>query len=274
MKEESEVYPPILIISGGVGASGEQVVHTVLAQFPDASVPVRTIGNVRTIEQIERAVAEDQVTGGTLVHTLVFGELRQALIERAQAAKVPDIDLMGPLLERLTQVIGRPPLGRPGLYRQLRRDYYERVAAIDFAMLHDDGMRPEGWREAEIVLVGVSRVGKTPLSFYLAVLGWKVANIPLVPGASPQPDLFHLDRRRVFGLTIQPGQLLMHRRARQARLGAPGYSEYTDPQAIYAELQAAEELFHQAGFAVVDVTDKPIEVGADEIIRLLTERLR
>lgn len=264
--------PPIYVVSGGTGASGEQLVHTVLAQFPESQVPVIMRGHVRHLEQVEAVVDQAAASGGTIVHTMVDARLRDALTRLAQDRNVAAIDLMGDLLSRLADVLGQEPVGHPGLYRQLHQAYFERVAAIDFAMAHDDGKNPEGWPQADIVLVGVSRVGKTPLSMYLSVLGWKVANVPLVMGLPPPPDLFQLDRRRVIGLNIEPGQLLVHRQQRQRRLGAPGPSAYTDPAAIYEEVEAARQVFRQGGFSIIDVTDKPIETSADEIIERVTRR--
>ena len=135
-----------------------------------------------------------------------------------------------------------------------------------------DGQNPDGWSEAEIVLVGVSRVGKTPLSMYLTVLGWRVANVPLVPNLDPSPELFRLDPRRVIGLTMEPGQLVFHRQQRRRRLGATGLEAYTDPVAIYEELEAARKIFRRHGFSVIDVTDKPIEASANQVIDLITRR--
>lgn len=264
---------PIYVVSGGVGASGEQLVQTVLAQFPDSQVPVIMVPHVRHIAQIEDVVTQAAANGGSIVHTMVDARARAALTRLARERGVVSIDLMGELLARLTEVLGQEPAGRPGLYRQLRRAYFERVAAIEFAMAHDDGKNPRGWPQAEIVLVGVSRVGKTPLSMYLSVLGWKVANVPLVPGLPAPSELFELNRRRVIGLNIEPGQLLVHRRQRQRRLGAPGPSAYTDPTKIHEEVEAARRLFRRGGFTIIDVTDKPIESSADEIIGRVTRWL-
>jgi regulator of PEP synthase PpsR (kinase-PPPase family) len=263
---------PIYIVSGGVGASGEQLVYTVLAQFPESHVPVITVGHVRQPEQIEDVVTRAYATCGTIVHTLVDGHLRGYLVQLAQEQGVVAIDLMGALMSRLAELLEQEPAGHPGLYRQLHQDYFERVASIDFAMAHDDGRNPNGWPLADVVLVGPSRVGKTPLSMYLSVLGWQVANVPLVMGLAPPAELFQLDPRRVIGLNIEPGQLLGHRQQRQRRLGAPGPTAYTDPAAIYEEIEAARRVFKQGSFSTVDVTDKPIEVSADEIIALITRR--
>jgi regulator of PEP synthase PpsR (kinase-PPPase family) len=278
MSEPDEAYattngPPILVVSGGVGASGEEVVRTVLAQFPGADVPVIIVPHVRQVMELEEVVEQASVTGGTIVHTLVDANLRQAMISLAQKKHVVAIDLMGPLVTRLIQVLGQEPIGQPGLYRQLRESYLKRVEAIEFTVAHDDGQKPHDLPLAEIVLAGVSRVGKTPLSMYLSVLGWKVANVPLILEVPPPQELFQIDSRRVVGLTIDPDQLLAHRQWRQRRLGVPGGSlGYTDPARLYEEAEAARRMFRTSGFAVVDVTDKPIESSAEEIITLITRR--
>ncbi len=266
--------PPIYIVSGGQGLSGEQLVRTALAQFQNADVPVVIIGGVRQIEQLEEAIKQAAVNGGTVVHTLVDLDLRRALIRLARDRNVPAIDLMGQVLSRLARVLGQEPLGQPGLYRQMHQTYLDRIEAIEFTVAHDDGRNPHEWSQAEIVLVGVSRVGKTPLSIYLSVLGWKVVNVPLLKDVPPPRELFDLDRRRVVGLTIEPGQLISHREQRQQRLGAPGQSAYTNPGELYDEIEVARQLYRRSGFAVVDVTDKPIEESGDEIIALLTRRLQ
>ena len=268
-RRRAKTPPPIYIVSGGVGASGEQLVQTVLAQFPDHHMPVITVGNVRQITRLKRVIAQAKQTGGTIAHTLVDERLRRALIDLARAEEVVAIDLMGPLMARLESVLQRKALEQPGLYRQFHRAYYERVSAIEFTMAHDDGQHPAGWAQADIVLTGVSRAGKTPLSMYLAVLGWKVADIPLVPEVPPPPELFKLDRSRVIGLTIRPDQLIVFREQRYNRLGVPVPMEYINPRRIAEEVRAALRIFRRGHFAVIDVTDKPIETSADEIIKLI-----
>src|SRR3972149_5429859 len=201
---------PIYIISGGVGASGEQLVQTALAQFPENRVPVVTVGNVHHIEQLRRVVKQAKEAEGTIAHTLVDERLRNALIDLAHQQHVVAIDLMGPLLDRLATVLDQTPLQQPGLYRQFHRAYFERVAAIEFMMKHDDGQNPRGWPQADILLLGVSRTGKTPLSVYLSTLGWKVANLPLVPQVPVPPALAKIDRRRVIGFADHPHPPLMY----------------------------------------------------------------
>lgn len=272
VKRPMKEAAPIYILSGGVGASGEQVVHTVLAQFPGRQVPVKVIANVRYEEQIDQTLDQAAASGGTVVHTMVETHLRDVLISLAESRNVSHIDLMGPLIERLSDRLGCKPLGQPGLYRKLRQDYFERVEAIEYTMAHDDGRDPQGWSRAEILLIGASRTGKTPLSLYLSVLGWKAANFPLVPHISPPAELFELDPARVIGILMEPGQLLMHREKRQRRLGAIGASDYTNPPKVYEEVEASKAFFNQHGFTLIDVTDKPIESSADEVVRIITRR--
>lgn len=262
--------PRIYIVSGGAGTSAEQVVNTVLAQFPDSRLPVVTISNVRYPSQLENAIQQAQTCGGLIVHTLVDSHLRAEMTRQAAAAGVPAIDLMAGLIEQISQLTGQSPLEQPGLYRKLNKPYYDRVAAIEYAMAHDDGKNPGEWSQADVLLLGVSRSGKTPLSLYLSVLGWKAANLPLVPQINLPDELEQMDRSRVIGLKIEAGQLLLHRRQRQRHLGAPGLTDYTNPERVADELDYAYKIYQRLGCKVLDVTDKPIESSADEVIRIVS----
>jgi regulator of PEP synthase PpsR (kinase-PPPase family) len=268
--EQTKSVPAIFIVSGGVGASGEQVVHTLLAQFPADAVRVTTVGNVRDPEQIADALSQAQKADALVVYTLVDPSLHDYLLDESQKRQIQAVDLMGPIMEWVREKLGVAPKAQPGRYRLLHSEYFERVSAIDFTMAHDDGKNPDGWPEADIVLTGVSRVGKTPLSVYLAVLGWKVANYPLVPQVPIPESLFSLDPQRVFGIKVEPDQLLEYRTRRQKLLGAPGPSEYADAEAVYEEVEEALKVFRRGRFKIVDMTDKTIEQGADEIIRKLS----
>lgn len=263
---------PLMIISGGNGASGSQIVRTLLAQFPALTVPVRVETNVAEPAHLAALVEEAVVTHALVVHTLVDASLRQQLISLAQAKGVIAVDLFGPLLAELQRWLHHQPLGKPGLYHQLNAAYFQRIDAIEYAVAHDDGKRVEELPLADIVLLGVSRVGKTPLSMYLSVLGWKVANLPVVPTIEPPPVLFTLEPRRVVGLTITPQQLLAHRRWRIERLGLRNGS-YVERLAIQEELTAAHHFFAAHGFAVVDTTNKPIETCGEEVVAAITQGL-
>lgn len=264
----------IYIVSGGVGAVGEQLVHTILPQFPENTVNVITVPNVRFTNQIDEVVGRAKLSDATLVHTLVDPELRGHMVKLADEQGLVAIDLMGELLDRLEDVLAQPPLGQPGLYRKLNKAYFDRIGAIEYTVAHDDGRNPETWSQADMLLTGVSRVGKTPTSLYLSVLGWKVANQPLVPGLEPPAELQTIDPQRAIGLTIEAGQLLALRQLRQRRLGAPGASNYVDPQCIFEELEWAAEIFKRLRISTIDVTDKPIESTANELIRLITRRFK
>lgn len=262
--------PPIFIVSGGMGSIGEEVVRSALAQFQELDAPLTIIPHVRHGEQIEAVIDRVASEGGVIVHTLMDMNMRQLLVLAANRRNIPAIDLVGPLLAWLSDLLNRAPLGRPGLYRHLRASYFKRIAAIEYTVAHDDGRNPQGWDEAEIVLAGVSRTGKTPLSMYLSVQGWKVANVPLVKGIDPPQELFQLDRRRVFGLVIDPEQLISHRLKRQSRLGISLGVAYTDLEEVDNEVEATRRIFRRSGFSIVNVTDKPIEETADEIIARIT----
>jgi regulator of PEP synthase PpsR (kinase-PPPase family) len=266
--------PTVFVVSGGVGTSGSQLVRTALAQFLTNDILVTIVPQVRDVEQLEQAVAQASAANGIIVHTLVDQILRGELVKLARANQVIEVDLMGPLLEQLTRSLEQKPVGQPGLYRKMREQDLKRIEAIEFAVEHDDGKRAHELPRAEIVLTGVSRVGKTPLSMYLSTMGWKVANVPIVAGINPPSVLFEIDSRRVIGLTIEPGQLVAYRQRRGHHLGiAPGAS-YTAPAELVEELEYARRVFHQGQFAILDMTDKPVEESADEIIAQISRRLQ
>lgn len=266
--------PPIFVVSSSMGTLGEQVARTVLPQFRGVHVPVKVFRRVQQVSQLEEIIAETLQAGGTIIHTIANPDLRHKLVDLAAEQGVVAIDIVGPLIERLTNVLGVEPVGKPGLYRELHETYFRRIEAIEYTLKHDDGLNYKGWPDAEIVLVGVSRVGKTPLSLYLSMLGWKVANIPLVPGIPPQPALFELDRRRVIGLTIEPEQLYHHREHRQRRLGVVGDSDYSNLAKLYEEVADIRRIIRRGGFRIIDVTNKPIETTAGQVIDVVTRQFR
>lgn len=264
--------PPIFVVSGGTGATGDLLARTVLAQFPDVDVPIYLEAKVVSEERVREVVAKATgIPGAIIVHTMVNRNFRRLLVTEAARAGIVTFDLAGPLEEHLSRELGMEPLQQPGLYHQMRRAYFERVEAIEFTVAHDDGKRIEDLPQAEIVLVGVSRVGKTPLSMYLSIMGWKTANVPFVPGVPPPPELLQIPPHKVIGLTIEPAQLIAHRRYRASRSGIPEEG-YVDRASVVEELRAANHFFYKYGFHVVDTTDKPIETSAEEIISLVTHR--
>ncbi len=265
--------PTIYIVSGGQGTSGERIVRATLAQFQGAEVPLQVLPNVRDPAAIEELVNRAAASGGLIVHTLVMTDLRNLLTERARDSNVIAIDLQGPLLLQLTRLLEREPIGEPGLYQQLRAPYFRRIEAMEFAVDHDDGRRIDELHLAEIVLTGVSRVGKTPLSMYISTQGWRVANVPLMREVTPPAQLFEIDSRRVVGLSIQPGQLVAFRQFRQQRLGLSTKSTYSSAEDLYEEVEHARKIFRRGGFWTLDITDRPIEETAEDIIAHITKSL-
>lgn len=265
---------PVIVVSGGMGSSGSQLVHTALAQFETNDISVVVVPQVRDPQALEAVVTRAAAEGGIVVHTLVDAALRRDLIERARAQHVVEIDLIGPLLHDLSGVLGQTPAGKPGLYRKMHESDVRRIEAIEFAVAHDDGKRAAELDQAEIVLAGVSRVGKTPLSMYLSTMGWKVANVPIVRDVVLPPELFRIDPRRVIGLTIEPGQLVSYRQRRGHHLGIRPGADYTAPDQLLEELEYARGVCRRGNFAIVDTTDKPIEECADEILGQINRRLK
>lgn len=264
--------PPIFVVSGGTGATGDLLARTVLAQFPDVDVPINVETKVVSEERVREVIRKAEGIPGVIVlHTMVNQDFRRLLITEAARAGIVTFDLAGPLEEHLSRELAMLPLQQPGLYHQMRRAYFERVEAIEFTVAHDDGKRVEELPLAEIVLLGLSRVGKTPLSMYLSILGWKTANVPFVPGVPPPPELKQVVLQKIVGLVIEPAQLMAHRRYRASRSGIREEG-YVDRQSVVEEMRAANHFFYQQGFHVVDTTDKPIETSAEEIISLITRR--
>ena len=264
--------PVVFVVSGGAGVSGAQLVRTAVAQFRGARVALTVVPHVRSSEQLDAALDQAAAAGAAVIHTLVDANLRQALARRARARSIPAIDLMGPVLASLAGLLQQEPVGRPGLYRQLHQEYFQRVEAMEFTVAHDDGRNLEQLAAADIVLFGVSRVGKTPLSMYLALQGWKVANVPFVSGIDPPAELLAVQPRRIVGLTIAADQLLVHRRARAQRLGVTESTAYTALDELQREHDEFVRFCREHRLALIDVTDRPIEESAYEVLRVASPR--
>jgi regulator of PEP synthase PpsR (kinase-PPPase family) len=266
------VPPSIFIITGGNGITGNFIVQAVLAQFPRNKIPVILKADIINTVKLEKAVNEAINAEGIIVHTLVNQVLRNHLTEICKERNIRTIDLMGGLIDCLSEVLDEEPLNQPGLFRKSHSEYFDRLESIDFAINHDDGLNIENLRHADIVLTGVSRTGKTPLSVYLAMLGWKVSNVPIIRGIEPPHELFEIDYRRVFGLTIHINQLISHRQKRFAEYEINTESDYHNPRVIREEIDYALSVFRKGRFMVINVSNKPIESSANEILRSLSTR--
>ena len=259
----------VLVVSDGTGGTAEQVLKAALTQFTGVETEIERRPAMRTEEQVRQVVQEAARVAGLIVHTLVSDRLREVMFRTSRLHDVDAIDLMGPLLARLSQHLATSPAQRPGLFRELNEEYFRRIEAMEFAFHHDDGLRAHELGQAEIVLVGVSRTFKTPLSIYLAFKQWFVANVPVVLNTKLPPSLFELPSGRVFGLTMNAARLAELRQARHGRLrGATG--GYADAGFVRREVAYAVSIFgSQPGWPVIDVTDKPIEEIASEILALV-----
>jgi regulator of PEP synthase PpsR (kinase-PPPase family) len=259
----------IYAISDATGKTSEGVVLAALTQFIDPDVEIIRYGGVRSASRIREIVAEAEASGGFIVHTLVAEELRLAMLTEGRAANVATIDLMGPMLARLSELLAAQPRYIPGEFKPFDSAYLLRIDAINFTVRHDDGQNIDDLDEAEIVLVGVSRTSKTPLSIYLAYRGWRVANVPIMLDVDPPARLFNLPRRKVVGLVVKPERLTELRQARADHMGIPALG-YADLEHIRKELAYFYEILEQRrDWPLVDVSVKPIEESAAEIVSLL-----
>jgi len=259
----------IYVISDGTGKTAEGVVRAALTQFDEPAVEITRFGGVLKPRQLIDIVAEAKETRGVIVHTLVSEKMRTLILAEGRASHVPTIDLMGPMLARLSELLAARPRSVPGLFSTFDPGYLQRIEAIDYTVRHDDGQNIDDLDRAEIVLVGVSRTSKTPLSIYLGYRGWKVANVPLVMGIDPPMQLLKLPRKRVVGLVIKPERLAQLRQARVEHMGV-GSLGYADLDYIRQEMAYANEIFEQrSDWPLVDVTTKPIEETAAEVVALL-----
>jgi regulator of PEP synthase PpsR (kinase-PPPase family) len=258
--------PYAYVVSDGTGRTADLVLKTALAQFKDANLDIIIHPNIREAEQIIKVVREASDRNAFIVHTLVSEELRRVIYHYGRQYNVETVDLIWPLLERLSRQLSSTPSEEPGLFRQLNEAYFRRIETMEFAFHHDDGARVHELLQAEIVLLGVSRTFKTPLSIYLAFRGWFVANVPIILDM-PLPELiFQIPPERIFALTTDPLRLSALRKTREEKLGG-ATGNYADIEHVRKELFFAMKLYRQQpNWAIVDVSSKPIEEIATEIL--------
>jgi hypothetical protein len=265
--------PPVFVISCGEGINGEQLLKSALVQFPDYRCQLKKIAHVKRKEQVEKAVLEALEVGGIILHTLVSDDIRAHLESFAAKHNISAIDAMGPLLDILSEKFNEKPICEPGRFRRFNQVDMNRINAIEFAVSHDDGVNPHDLEQAEIILVGVSRSGKTPLSMYLAFQGWKVANVPVVVDLPLIEELLLVDKRRVIALFIDTEQLMSHRRIRRGRVGMDNTGiDYSSASGVFKEVEAVRKLYRQNRFTMINVSNKPIESSAEEVVSIIKRR--
>ena len=262
----------LFIISDGTGWTAEQTVRAALTQFENDKVIINLRPNIRKGEQVLHVVKEAEAVKGTIVHTVVSKKLRNKILKYSKLHNVETIDIMGPLLAQLTHVLAHGPSEKPGLYHKLNKAYFQRIEAIEFAFRHDDGLKTEELDKAEIILLGVSRTFKTPLSVYLAFKGWRVANVPIILNM-PLPEIINkIPAERIFCLTTYPNRLAQLRSIRDKHLGGD-IGNYADVKHVQEELRYASRVYQTHGkWARVNVTNKPIEEIASEILNIIKKR--
>lgn len=258
----------IFVISDSVGETGEYVTNAVISQFrPDFhGTMIRKFPYIEHLmeiyEIIDLAVSEEAM----IVYTLVQKNMRLALAKMCKEKQVLFVDVLGPIIEMVESNIEEKPLEEPGLLHQLDADYFKKIEAIEFAVKYDDGRDPRGLLQADIVLVGVSRTSKTPLSQYLAHKRLKVANVPLVPEIAPPEELFLVNPKKCFGLVISSEKLNYIRRERLITLGLDDDAIYAKRSRIEEEIIHFEKVVQIIGCHVIDVTNKAVEETANLIL--------
>ncbi len=263
----------IILVSDGTGETAAQMTKAAMVQFSNQNVYFTRYKNVRNEAQIE-AICEDAATHrDLLIYTIVSPQFRAFLVGKAIEKGIPCVDLLGPLLKGLAGYFGLEPKSIAGLLHDVNERYFDRIAAMEYTIAHDDGKDVTGLEKADLVILGISRTSKTPLSMYLSHQGWRVANIPLIQGFGVPKEVYAIDQRRVVGLTIDAQDLATIRRARLERLGQNNGGEYADLDKVNQEIEYANEIFRKnRKWPVFNVTGKALEETASEIIKLMAAR--
>lgn len=259
------------IISDGTGTTAIQTLKSALVQFNTIKVKKYMRPNIRNKEQILDVFSEAVKVKGFIIHTLVSKELRHFVLEQSGFHDIRTIDLMGPLLARLSNQFEHYPSEKPGIFNNLSKDYFKRIEAIEYALRHDDGQRINSLIDADIILLGVSRTFKTPLSVYMGHKGIKVANIPIILDIPIPEIIFKIPPHKIFCLHTFPKRLAILREVRTRRLG--GFTgNYSNPLYVRKELNYALRIYKtQPKWTIINITHKPIEEISSEILKKLRD---
>jgi regulator of PEP synthase PpsR (kinase-PPPase family) len=257
----------IYLVGEGTGETISRIARASLAQFNRENVLLKTFFLVTDEHYVTRIIKQAARDGALVAFSIVQPNLRDFLIEEANRRGIKAIDVIGNFIVQLSIFLKEKPLEIPGRQYILDEEYFKRIEAINFAVKHDDGKLPQGLKEADIVLVGLSRTGKTPLSTYLANQGWKVANVPVHPDMETPQELIQTDRRKVFGLLINVETLVKLREARLKQLGLESDARYADPVQVFSEIDWCTDYFkHNPRWRIVDVSNRAIEEVAASIV--------
>ena len=260
------------VISDATGATAKRLVQALEAQFPDQEFEDIVHPRVETVDDLRLAVERAKGRQAVILYTLVKQELREAMRMLCRSARVHYCDILGHPIDAVARVSGGEATMTPGARPPLDSQYFRRMAAIEFAVKYDDGVGG-GLHEADIVLVGVSRTSKTPLSMYLGYLGYRTSNVPVVKGIDPPPELFDVDPKKIVGLTIDAERLAEIRTDRARRLGGNN-RKYAELVEIYEELDQAAKLHRRLGCPVIEISELSIEETAARVLQVLEQRQR
>jgi len=260
----------IYIISDSLGETGALVAKAAISQFKTENYKIKRFPYVYEIDKLKEILDEAaSVDNSIVVYTLVDEVLVGYIKEYELKTGLSTLDLMTPFLDAFSEKIGIKPSREPGIIRKLDEAYFRKVEAIEFAVKYDDGKDPRGIKKADIVLIGVSRTSKTPLSMYLANRNIKVANVPLVIEIQPPKAIFEIPSKKVIGLTNSPENLNQIRTERLKALGLGGGANYASLERILDELEYAEKIMKKIGCPIIDVSNKAIEETTEIILSLL-----
>ena len=260
------------LLSDSTGETLENIAKAALAQYDGVETIRHFWPLVRSEPHLERILQEIAHNPGLVLFTLVSGEMRRSLETRCRALGLPAVAPLDPVNHALSGLLGQQAKARPGRQHVLDAAYFSRVDAIQFTIVHDDGLNWENWEEADVVLAGVSRTSKTPTSIYLANRGFMTANFPIVPESPPPQNLFELEHPLVVGLTTSADRLIQVRRNRLLSLNQAPETPYVDQEAVAREVAYARRMFADNDWPVIDVTRRSIEETAAAIIALVQER--
>ncbi len=261
-------YFHLHLISDATGETLIAVSRAAAAQYQGVSTIEHIYPLIRTEAQLEKAIAEIQTAPGMVLYTLVEPSHSARLEEACRACGAPTLSILGPILNFFQSYIGTSATPRAGAQHILNADYFRRIDALNFTLVHDDGMNVENYEEADVVLVGVSRTSKTPTSIYLANRGMKTANMPMVPNVPLPPEILRLKNPLTVGLLATPERIIQIRQNRLLSLKADGVSDYVDKARVAEEIGVSRRFFERQGWPTLDVTRRSIEETAAAIIDL------
>jgi hypothetical protein len=275
MPHRGTSYFHLHLVSDATGETLITVARAAAAQYTSVAPVEHMHPLVRTHKQLDRVLSEIETAPGIVLYTLLDHELRDRLEAACRNAGLPCLYILGPVLSLFQAYLGGESKPRVGAQHTLNAEYFKRIDALNFTMLHDDGQHVDDLEQADVVLVGVSRTSKTPTSIYLANRGVKTGNVPLVPGVAVPPKVETLTQPLVVGLTASPERIVQIRQNRLLGLRAEHDAhQYIDRQAVAAEIASARKLCGKHNWPIIDVTRRSIEETAAEVMTLLAERRR